>query len=190
MEFDGEAIAAGIARWAAMESPSYDPDAVNCMMDEAEAVMGELWDAGVHADQLMKANPRINNFFTAADKEGIRRDDATGVVICRARRAVFARGGTAADDSNSHLLTYIQAVYRTFPAHSHYSFFGSRYASAVLVEQPQFAQQPSASLPSRLDEAMADEGYDIYGGAPAGGGGRTEQAQRDVAHARAEHRRR
>ena len=42
IEFDGEAIAAGIARWAAMESPSYDPDAVNWMMDEAAAVMSGL----------------------------------------------------------------------------------------------------------------------------------------------------
>ena len=42
------------------------------LLAERIKLMGELWDAGVHADQLMKANPRINNFFTAADKEGIR----------------------------------------------------------------------------------------------------------------------
>ena len=42
MEFDEEAIASGIARWAALESPSYNRDAVNRMMNEAATVMGEL----------------------------------------------------------------------------------------------------------------------------------------------------
>ena len=42
MEFDIEAITSGIARWASLESPSYDRDAVNRMMDEAATVMGEL----------------------------------------------------------------------------------------------------------------------------------------------------
>jgi len=37
LEFDAEVIASGIAEWAAVESPSYDADAVNRMMDLAEA---------------------------------------------------------------------------------------------------------------------------------------------------------
>ena len=40
--FDAEEIAAGIAAWAAIESPSYDAAAVNRMMDLAAANMREL----------------------------------------------------------------------------------------------------------------------------------------------------
>ena len=40
--FDAEEIAAGIAEWAAIESPSFDPDAVNRMMDLAESAMSGL----------------------------------------------------------------------------------------------------------------------------------------------------
>ena len=35
LHFDAEEIAAGIAKWAAVESPSYDAAAVNRMMDLA-----------------------------------------------------------------------------------------------------------------------------------------------------------
>ena len=61
MEFDAEAIAAGIARWAAVESPSYDSDAVNCMMDEAVAVMDNLganitrYDGGGQFGDIVRA---------------------------------------------------------------------------------------------------------------------------------------
>ncbi len=40
--FDAEEIAAGIAEWAAIESPSFDPAAVNCMMELAETSMTAL----------------------------------------------------------------------------------------------------------------------------------------------------
>lgn len=40
--FDAEEILAGIAHWAAIESPTYDPAAVNRMMDEAERTMRGL----------------------------------------------------------------------------------------------------------------------------------------------------
>ena len=62
IEFDGEAIASGIARWASMESPSYDTDAVNRMMDEAAAVMGELgavitrYDGGTQFGDIVRAH--------------------------------------------------------------------------------------------------------------------------------------
>ncbi len=61
MEFDAEAIAEGIARWAAVESPSYDPDAVNCMMDEAAAIMDDLganitrYDGGGQFGDIVRA---------------------------------------------------------------------------------------------------------------------------------------
>ncbi len=42
MDFDAEEIAAGISEWAAVESPSYDAEAVNRMMDLAEAAMRAL----------------------------------------------------------------------------------------------------------------------------------------------------
>ena len=42
LEFDAEAIAAGIAEWAAVESPSYDAAAVNRMMDLAARQMESL----------------------------------------------------------------------------------------------------------------------------------------------------
>ncbi|WP_417516618.1 M20/M25/M40 family metallo-hydrolase [Minwuia sp.] len=42
LSFDAEAIADGIARWAAVESPSFDPAGVNRMMDLAEAEMRAL----------------------------------------------------------------------------------------------------------------------------------------------------
>lgn len=40
--FDAEEIAAGIARWAGIESPSYEPEAVNLMMDEASQALSSL----------------------------------------------------------------------------------------------------------------------------------------------------
>lgn len=40
--FDAEAIASGISRWARIESPSYDRDAVNAMMDVAAADLAAL----------------------------------------------------------------------------------------------------------------------------------------------------
>lgn len=40
--FDAEEIAAGIAEWAAVESPSFDAAAVNRMMDLAQAAMARL----------------------------------------------------------------------------------------------------------------------------------------------------
>ena len=40
--FDAEAIAAGTAEWAAVESPSFDPAAVNRMMDLAEDAIARL----------------------------------------------------------------------------------------------------------------------------------------------------
>jgi len=40
--FDEEAILAGIARWVAIESPTYDRDGVNRMMDAAVGTMSEL----------------------------------------------------------------------------------------------------------------------------------------------------
>jgi glutamate carboxypeptidase len=42
LHFDAETIAAGIARWAAIESPSDDRDAVNRMMDAAAAELAAL----------------------------------------------------------------------------------------------------------------------------------------------------
>ena len=42
IEFDAEVIAAGIARWASVESPSYDRDAVNRMMDMAQADLAAM----------------------------------------------------------------------------------------------------------------------------------------------------
>jgi len=39
LKFDAEEIAAGISEWASIESPSYDHDAVNRMVDLAEATM-------------------------------------------------------------------------------------------------------------------------------------------------------
>ena len=43
--FDAEEIAAGIARWAGIESPSYEPEAVNLMMDEASQALSSLGDS-------------------------------------------------------------------------------------------------------------------------------------------------
>ena len=71
MEFDAEAIAEGIARWAAVESPSYDPDAVNCMMDVAAAVMDDLganitrYDGGGQFGDIVRAQ------FSWGDGPGI-----------------------------------------------------------------------------------------------------------------------
>lgn len=42
LEFDAEAIASGIAKWVAVESPSYDAAAVNRMMDLASEHMAAL----------------------------------------------------------------------------------------------------------------------------------------------------
>jgi len=42
LEFDAEVIASGIAEWVAVESPSYDADAVNRMMDLAADQMAAL----------------------------------------------------------------------------------------------------------------------------------------------------
>ena len=42
IEFDADVIAAGIARWASVESPSYDRAAVNRMMDVAETDLAAL----------------------------------------------------------------------------------------------------------------------------------------------------
>ena len=42
LQFDAETIAAGIARWASIESPSYDAPAVNRMMDVAESELAAL----------------------------------------------------------------------------------------------------------------------------------------------------
>ncbi len=71
MEIDGEAIAAAIARWAAMESPSYDPDAVNCMMDEAAAVMGELGANITRHDGCGRFGDIVRAHFPWGDKPGI-----------------------------------------------------------------------------------------------------------------------
>ena len=40
--FDAETIAAAIARWARIESPSFDATAVNAAMDLAQSTMQEL----------------------------------------------------------------------------------------------------------------------------------------------------
>ena len=40
--FDAEEIAAGIAEWASIESPSFDATAVNRMMDHAERTMSSM----------------------------------------------------------------------------------------------------------------------------------------------------
>ena len=41
--FDAEEIAAGIAEWASVESPSFDAAAVNRMMDLAQVVWHMHW---------------------------------------------------------------------------------------------------------------------------------------------------
>ncbi|MDD9927763.1 MAG: M20/M25/M40 family metallo-hydrolase [Rhodospirillaceae bacterium] len=69
--FDAEEIAAGIAEWAAIESPSFDPAAVNRMMDLAQDTMTRLGAAVERVPGTAGYGDAVRARFTWGEGPGI-----------------------------------------------------------------------------------------------------------------------
>jgi glutamate carboxypeptidase len=83
--FDAEAIAAMIAEWSAVESPSYDPDAVNHMMDLAEISMLNL---GAEVERV-NCGPDAGDVVKAHFPWG---DDTPGILVLGHLDTVHLKG--------------------------------------------------------------------------------------------------